>query len=122
MRILELFQGRGFKGAGREVGRLIGDAETLKSRLWARLQQCSAPVAAAPPSQNRNGSNDLLTASRAAEHLDVTPARPYELARTGTLPAIRIGRQIRFSPETLEEWIDGGGQALVGGWRRDLKS
>ena len=104
-----------------EIPRLIGDAEALKARLWARLQENSAPVIAAPPTQRVNGSHRLLTAVQAAERLDVTLARLYELVRTGMLPAVRIGRQIRFSPETLAEWIDGGGQALQGGWRRESK-
>src|SRR5690606_14147029 len=95
-----------------EIPRLIGDAEALKARLWARLQECSAPVIAAPTLKHGNGSHRLLTAVQAAERLDVTPARLYELARTGTLPAVRIGRQIRFSPEALNEWIDRGGHAL----------
>lgn len=102
-----------------DIPRLIGDAEALKARLWARLQECSAPVAAIPPSRNGNGSHRLLTASQAAERLDVTLARLYELARTGTLPAVRIGRQIRFSPEVLSGWIEAGGQSLPGGWRRE---
>jgi excisionase family DNA binding protein len=102
-----------------EIPRLIGDAEALKARLWARLQECSASVTAAPLSQQGNGLHRLLTAGQAAERLDVTLARLYELARTGTLPAVRIGRQIRFSPETLAQWIDDGGQALAGGWKRE---
>ena len=92
-----------------DIPRLIGDAEALKARLWARLQECSAPVAAGPPQvQGGNGSHRLLTAGQAAARLDVTLARLYELARTGTLPAVRLGRQIRFSPAALTEWIESG--------------
>jgi excisionase family DNA binding protein len=83
------------------------------------LQECSASAAAAPPAQRGNGSHRLLTAGQAAERLDVTLARLYELARTGTLPAVRIGRQIRFSPDALTDWIESGGQSLAGGWRRE---
>ena len=102
-----------------DIPRLIGDAEALKARLWARLQECSAPVAARSPVQGGNGSHRLLTADQAADRLDVTLARLYELARTGTLPAVRLGRQIRFSPDALTEWIESGGQSLAGGWRRE---
>lgn len=102
-----------------EIPRLIGDAEALKALLWARLQECSASATATPAPQQGNGSHRLLTAGQAAERLDVTLARLYELARTGTLPAVRIGRQIRFSSEALAEWIDGGGQSLAGGWRHE---
>jgi hypothetical protein len=48
-----------------DIPRLIGDAETLKARLWARLQECSASAAAAPPVQRGNGSHRLLTAGQA---------------------------------------------------------
>jgi excisionase family DNA binding protein len=102
-----------------DIPRLIGDAEALKARLWARLQECATPVAAEPSVQRGNGPHRLLTAGQAAERLDVTLARLYELARTGALPAVRIGRQIRFSPDALSEWIEGGGQSLAGGWRRE---
>jgi hypothetical protein len=71
-----------------EIPRLIGDAEALKARLWARLQECTASATAARPVQNGNGSHRLLTAGQAAERLDVTLARLYELVRTGTLPAV----------------------------------
>lgn len=102
-----------------EIPRLIGDAEALKARPWARLQECSAPAATTRPVHQGNGSHRLLTAGQAAERLDVTLARLYELARTGTLPAVRIGRQIRFSPEALAEWIENRGRSLAGGWRRE---
>jgi excisionase family DNA binding protein len=102
-----------------DIPRLIGDAEALKARLWARLQECSAPAAVAASLERSHGSHRLLTASQAAERLDVTLARLYELARTGTLLAVRIGRQIRFSPAALNDWIESGGQSLAGGWRRE---
>ncbi len=102
-----------------DIPGLIGEAEALKARLWARLQECAAPVGSASPRQVTNGSHRLLTAGQAAERLEVTLTRLYELTKTGALPAVRIGRQIRFSPEALNEWIDGGGHSLPGGWRRE---
>ena len=30
-----------------------------------------------------------------------------------------LGRQIRVDPDGLQDWIDGGGRTLPGGWRRD---
>jgi excisionase family DNA binding protein len=61
----------------------------------------------------------LLRIPEVAARLDVTEARAYELARTGALPSVRIGRQIRVSPDALGAWIENGGQPLPGGWRRD---
>jgi hypothetical protein len=43
------------------------------------------------------------------------------MARCGILPAgvvVKLGRHWRVNPERLEEFIDNGGQALPGGWRR----
>jgi len=62
--------------------------------------------------------DQLLTARNAAGILNVSVARIYELVRNGTVPAVHLGRQIRFSREALETWIAEGGRALVGGWRR----
>ena len=47
----------------------------------------------------------LLKADEAAEALQVTKPRVYELARQHALPAVRIGRQIRFRQEAIETWL-----------------
>jgi excisionase family DNA binding protein len=63
----------------------------------------------------------LLTAADVAQRLYGDRARVgrvHELARTGIIPAVRIGRQVRFEARALEEFIASGGRALVGGWRR----
>jgi excisionase family DNA binding protein len=60
----------------------------------------------------------LLTAAEAATRLNVRLPRLYELARTGAIPVVRLGRQVRFSPEALAAWVSAGGHALPGGWRR----
>jgi excisionase family DNA binding protein len=62
----------------------------------------------------------LLTVPEVARLLGLAPSRVYDLAREKVLPAVRLGRQIRFSLDALRAFIDGGGQALPGpgGWRR----
>jgi len=45
--------------------------------------------------------------------------RVHELARQGLLPAVRLGRQVRFDPDAIDEFITSGGKALDGGWRRE---
>ena len=62
-------------------------------------------------------SKTLLTIPEIAPLLRVSIARCYGLARAEILPVVRLGRQLRVDPEKLQEWIDGGGQALAGGWR-----
>ena len=62
----------------------------------------------------------LMTAKAAAEILNVTEARVYELIRQGIIPAgvaVRLGRQIRIDTDGLSEWVRRGGQSLPGGWR-----
>ena len=61
----------------------------------------------------------LLRVAEVALILDVPTARAYELARTGVLPVVRVGRQVRVDGEKLREWIDDGGTPLPGVWRRE---
>lgn len=59
----------------------------------------------------------LLTMSDVAKILNVSVARAYELARTGLLPTVKLGRQVRVDEARLLSWIEAGGAALPGGWR-----
>jgi excisionase family DNA binding protein len=49
--------------------------------------------------------HQLLTAREVAELLRLPVSTVYELARTGRLPHLRIGRAMRFSREDLEEHL-----------------
>ena len=63
----------------------------------------------------------LLSMKEASEMLLISTSRGYEMARQGILPhgvVVRLGRQLRVNEERLQEWLDNGGQALPGGWRR----
>lgn len=51
----------------------------------------------------------LLTASEVAQMLQVTRNRVYELARSGRIPCVHIGRQVRFEESALREWMTRGG-------------
>jgi excisionase family DNA binding protein len=61
---------------------------------------------------------EQLTLRQVAEVLQIRYHRAAELARTGLLPGIRLGRQIRVSPDQLEEFLANGGKPLPGGWKR----
>lgn len=54
----------------------------------------------------------MLTAHEVADELRLPLRRVYECVRSGLVPHVRIGKQIRFDPERLREWIDAGGQSL----------
>lgn len=43
------------------------------------------------------------------ELLGQPPYRIYDMVRLGQLPAVRIGRRIRFDPRAIERWIEAGG-------------
>ncbi|MBM3762425.1 MAG: DNA-binding protein [Acidobacteria bacterium] len=45
----------------------------------------------------------------------------YRMIREGILPAgvvVRVGRRMLINADKLQQWIDNGGQALPGGWRK----
>lgn len=60
----------------------------------------------------------LLTVKALAHRLGLSETRIYDLARQGLIPSVRLGRQIRFDPVALEEFVRSGGKGLEGGWRR----
>ena len=68
-------------------------------------------TADSPESSNQN--RKLLRIEEVAEILDVSLGRAYELARAGLFPVVRLGRQVRVDPRSLDEFLRGGGQALT---------
>ena len=54
----------------------------------------------------------LLTVQEAADFLRVTRARTYQLLRSGFIPGVRIGRQLRVNESALHEWVARGGHPL----------
>jgi len=51
----------------------------------------------------------MLTADEASTMLRVRKPQLYALARDGIVPAVRIGRAIRFNRDQLRAWIESGG-------------
>ena len=64
----------------------------------------------------------LARASEVREVFDLpSDARVCELARQGLLPGVvRLGRRVRFDMDKISAFIEKGGEALPGGWRRQL--
>lgn len=54
----------------------------------------------------------LLTAAEVGEILRVPASWVYEQARRGAIPAVRLGRYVRFDEAEVEAWLrerrDGG--------------
>ncbi len=56
---------------------------------------------------------DLLTAQEAAELLKLKKSTVYEMVKRGELPAVRLGKQLRFSRSELEKLVTASvGQAV----------
>ena len=55
----------------------------------------------------------LLRVSETARFLNISRARCYELARKGPLPVVRLGSQICFDREQLENFLAIGGFTLA---------
>jgi excisionase family DNA binding protein len=66
-------------------------------------------------------SSALLTLKDACKILNVPYARAAALARDGILPVVRLGRQLRVDPNQLAKFVEEGGKALPGGWRREAR-
>lgn len=47
----------------------------------------------------------LLTVAEVAKLLGVERKWVYEHARQGIIPHVKLGRQIRFRPESIQEWL-----------------
>ena len=54
------------------------------------------------------GTNELLTIKEFAKIVKIAPKTLYRLASTGKIPCIRIGRNIRFSPDMIDQMTQGG--------------
>lgn len=48
----------------------------------------------------------LWTASDVTQYLLVSRSTLYRLSATGELPAVRIGRSIRWRPESVRAWLN----------------
>lgn len=48
----------------------------------------------------------LWTPKEAAVALRISPRLLWSLTRDGTIPAIRLRRAVRYSPRSLQSWID----------------
>ena len=61
----------------------------------------------------------LLRSRDAAEKLDITEYQLYAKTREGIIPAVKIGRMIRWNEEALNDFIQVGGKSYPGGWKKE---
>ncbi len=62
----------------------------------------------------------LLTVEQVVDWLKLDRQRVYDLARQGIIPSVRLGRQLRFSEQQISDFIESGGKAFSGGWRKEV--
>ena len=59
-------------------------------------------------------TDEVLTVSEVAEYLKINPQTVYHKAKAGKLPALRIGRAIRFRKAELDNWLRGPPTSTTG--------
>ena len=66
-------------------------------------------------SRDNDAQNDgeVMTISDVAQYLRISEAKVYELARTGTIPALRIGKSWRFQKDLLKQWVRRSAEANI---------
>ena len=90
----------------------------VKATVAGPHQKFLCPIREAAAAQEAKTSN-LMTVSEVATFLNMKQDKVYSLAREGILPTVRLARQIRFSRDALEKFINEGGKPLSGGWRKE---
>jgi excisionase family DNA binding protein len=56
---------------------------------------------------------DVLTAQETAEWMRIPLKTIYELAKTGRMPARRVGKQYRFNRTAVLDWLQGSGKRVA---------
>jgi len=52
-----------------------------------------------------HNDGEVMTISDVAQYLRISEAKVYELARSGAIPALRIGKSWRFQKDLLKQWV-----------------
>lgn len=53
-----------------------------------------------------DGADDLLKAEDVAKKLNLALPTIYQFAHRGLLPCVKLGRSVRFRPESLQRFLD----------------
>ena len=62
----------------------------------------------------------LETINYVAKVLNITKYRAYELIRSGVIPVVRLGKQLRIDVDVFEAWIKNGGKGLSNNDQRKI--
>lgn len=92
---------------------------TLKP-LWTTVYACDSKQSMPERKAKRTAvrskriasmAKEILDVAGAAELLGVSPWTIYQLARKGTIPGTRVGKEWRFARQVLIQWVANGSQA-----------
>ena len=56
---------------------------------------------------------EMMTISDVAQYLRLSESKVYELARSGSIPALRIGKSWRFQKDLLQQWVRKSAEANI---------
>src|SRR5436305_15152390 len=109
----------------RDTRRVLSDIVGLAPfdrYIWLNFEsEYKYPMSTSPVRTNQSAAPSriqMLTMQEVADRLGVSLQRAYEMGRTGLLPIVRMGRQIRVEEGRLTSCIESGGRALPGGLKR----
>jgi len=74
--------------------------EVLKETLGAHV-----PTVGHPSNPSDSDERFLLRPREAAERLGISQKNLYTMTKSGVLPCVRVGRLVRYSTETIRQWI-----------------
>jgi excisionase family DNA binding protein len=94
------------------IRRKLRELESMARELVDQLEEL--PEESRPFARHQVGKEPLRDAKWAAEYLGVSIQRIYHLARTGSLPSIRMGQHYRFTEKALIKWLEDGGDTVKG--------
>jgi excisionase family DNA binding protein len=96
-------------GTHAATGGLAGRVNHAHGADFASLHAAAVPAPVRVPQDAR-----LWGPAEAATFLNMSESWVYSAARSGVLPAIRLGRAVRFDPATLRAWVRGerGGKVV----------
>ena len=66
--------------------------------------------------QQNTGVDDLpllISATMAAKTLGISPRNLWTQTQSGTIPFIKIGRRVMYSPSSLQDWV--ARNTIIGG-------
>ncbi len=78
----------------------------LKSVIREVIDEAlSERVSAGGQPPGRSDDPFLLSSREAAERLAISQGQLYRMTKAGLLPCVRVGRLVRYSAETIQQWI-----------------